>query len=294
MTTKISDAVKGIDFKSSATFPAHIKAPISKIKVEDVEFDYDYYQRLTNEAHAKRIHREFDPTFFMVPLVFRRKFENDKLVVVDGQQRFTAAYAGGVKHVDSVVIDSHSEAEEAQAFIKINHGRKAIPPAVLKKAQKTTGDKDAIDLIAAVELAGYTLHEKGGHLKLKAVTGIQKAFHQYGSLNITNALNANKAIWPKHPMVNADIIRGLAFLIWTFREKNQPGKVSAAKLAEMITNVDFKVIVNEIRRMRLNHQDRDYHVALELIKIYNRSAKLTGGSPLTKSFAYDAWIKGRG
>lgn len=294
MTTKIADAVKGIDFKSSATFPTHIKAPISKVRIADVEFDYDYYQRLTNEAHAKRIHREFDETFFMVPLIFRRKFERNKLVVVDGQQRIAAAFSGKVTYADCVVIDSHSEAEEAQAFIKINHGRKAIPPAVLKKAQKTTGDQTAIDLIAAVELAGYTLHEKGGHLKLKAVTGIQKAFHQYGSLNITNALNAYKAIWPKHAMVNGDMIRGLAFLIWTYREKNQPGKVSAAKLAEMVTNVDFKVIANEIRRMRLNHQDRDYHVALELIKIYNKTAKTGGGSSLTKSFAYDAWIKGRG
>lgn len=291
MTTKITDAVAGVSFKSSVSFPAHIKAPITRVKIADVEFDYDYYQRLTNDSHAKRIHREFDETFFMVPLIFRRKYDNNKLVAVDGQQRLVAAYAGKVTYADCIVVDSHSEVEEAQAFIKINNGRKAIPPAVLKKAQKTTGDAKAIEFIDAVELAGFTCHEKGGHLKLKAVTGVQKALGQYGANNITNALLAYKAIWPKHAMVNGDVVRGLAFLIWTYRNKNQPEKVSAAKLSEMIQNVDYDRIATEVRKMRLNHQDRDYHVAVEFIKLYNKKAK--GRNSLTKGFAYDAWVTGR-
>lgn len=296
MTTSIADAVvdMGIKTKSVANFPSHIKTAIEKVKIADLEISHEDYQRLINTAHAKRIHREFDETYFMVPLIFRRKYEKNKMVIVDGQQRLTAAHAGGSEYADCIVIDSTSPEDEARAFLKINTGRKAIPPATTLKAKNTTGDETAEKFIEAVEIAGFESHEKAGHLRLKGVTGVLKSTKSYGLDNLTNALLAYKLIWPDHSEVNADVVRGLMFLINTYRKKGEPQKVSAAMLGRMLnSNIEYDWIPKEVNAtmgggVKFNHQDRDYRVALVIIKAYNKTAK--GRACLTVDHAKQAWM----
>lgn len=277
MTTNILDALAslGIKTKSAATFPKYIKPKIKKVALADIEFDYDYYQRAANTPHIRKIFREFDMTYFMVPLVYRRTWENDKLVVVDGQQRILAAAAGGVEFADCVVLDSTSLVDEALSFIKINAGRKAIPPAILLRAKATTGDRVAIDFLAAVEIAGFESHEKEGHLRLRAVTSVKKAAKTYGYGNITKALIAYKAIWPDHTMVNETVVRGLAFASWAHgTNATEAKKVTAHELAKHLGGrVSYEYVANEVGMKILNHEDRDYWTSVVLAKLHNKHAK---------------------
>lgn len=290
MTTNILDALAdlGINFKSGATFPKHIKAKTQKVDLLDLEFDYDYYQRAKNTPHIRGIYRGFDVTFFMVPLVMKRKWENDKLVVVDGQQRVLSAASGGTESVDCIVLDSYSLEDEAKSFIKINAGRKAIPPAVLLRAKATTGDAAAITFIDAVEYAGFTSDEKAGHLRLKAVTGVKKAAKTYGYSNITKALLAYKAIWPNHSMVHADVVRGLAYVCWAHENKPTEGKkISAAEFAKNLSGfITYDLIATEVRLKKVNHNDRDWWTSKVIAKAYNKQAK--GRSALSTKLLDDA------
>lgn len=277
MTTNITDALAdlGITFKSTATFPKHVKSKSQKIDLLDLEFDYDYYQRASNTPHIRKIFREFDEKFFMVPLVMRRRWDNDRLVVVDGQQRILAAATGGVESVDCIVLDSLSLEDEARSFIKINTGRKAIPPAVTMRAKATTGDVEANTFIDAVELAGFASDEKAGHLCLKAVTGVNKAAKKYGYGNITKALLAYKAIWPNHSMVNADVVRGLAYMCWAHQGKStEVKKVTAFEFAKNLSGyTTYDLIATEVRLKKVNHEDRDYWTSRVIAKTYNQQAK---------------------
>ena len=291
-TINIKDAVLGVKYRSSVTFPKTVAAPIENVRLADLDIN-TVYQRLLNGPHSKRIHREFDPKYFGVPVICRRKHENGALVIVDGYQRIGAAYAGGVRDADCQVIDSHSDAEEADIFLRFNKSRKQVPSPVIARAEKITGDKRATILVNAIERAGFTLSEKGGNLKVKAVTAFSSnnnsgAINRYGAENLTNALLAWKATWPSHDEVNANTVRGLMFLIWFTRNNGAPQTVTAAKLAEKLAHVPWEVINANASVRLVHHADRDYAYALELIKVYNKKAK--GRSALSPTDAHDAWM----
>lgn len=287
---KLLDAVAEVNYKSMINFPKTINAPIEMVKLADLELDYSDYQRFLNSAHTKKINREFNVNYFGIPVIFRRTYDDNRLFVGDGQQRLAAAAHGGVEEVECLVYDSKSVEDETEAFLKINKFRKTVPSVVINKAETTLGVDAAVRLTNAVTMSGFELNEKGGHLKLKAATGIKKAMGQYGDINITRALCAYKAIWPTHSEVKADVVRSLAFLIWAFYSDGKPEKVTADKLATNIAGVDYEVIETRGKAtpQTLNHQDRDYAIALEFIKVYNRKAK--GRSTLSTDVTKDAWM----
>lgn len=291
-TININEAVIGVKYRSSVSFPTNLVAPIESVRLADLDISAEY-QRLLNGPHTKQIHRDFNPIYFGVPVICRRKWDNDLLVIVDGQQRIGAAFVGGVVDADMLVLESHSDAEEAEIFLRFNKSRKQVPSPVIAKAEKVTGDKRATILVDAIELAGFTLSEKGGNLKVKAVTALSGknsagAINRYGAQNLTKALLAWKAIWPSHDEVNANTLRGLMFLIWFTCNNGAPQKVTAAKLAEKIINAPWEIINANASVRLVHHADRDYAYALELIKVYNRQAK--GRSALSRDDAKEAWM----
>lgn len=297
-TISIDEAVldAGFKTKSVAVFPKYIKANIERVKLLDISIarmycDDEGYQRgLSNMVHT--IYREYDPKYFLLPLISRRKWENDKLVAIDGQTRLIAARQGGVQYVDCVVIDMNSVAEESNAFLKINKGRKQLSSVVISQASHVTGNSpEDTKFIKSVKDAGFELHEKAGHLRLKAATGVKKAARQYGNDNLVNALLAYKRIWPNHDEVNADVVRGLAFLIWAFRKNHEPQKVTAEALARNINGImlPFSLIPKIVNTSaaKYNHQDRDFRMASVMIDHYN--GKLKGRARLALEVAQKAW-----
>lgn len=268
--------------KSLVAFPKYVQSPIERVALADLTVDHMYgpeqgYQRAINPICGK-IYNNFDARYFMLALISRRTWENDRLVIIDGQNRLAAIRAGGVKYADCVVVEFDSLDEESEAFLVINTGRKALASTVVAVARHLTGNSPVdTRFLACVEKAGFILHEVGGHLRLKAARGLKISMNSYGDDNLTNALLAYKLIWPDHSKVIADVVRGLMFLIWAYRKDGKQQMVSATALAKNIDGIQlpFDVIPKyvNVTAHQFNTGDRDFRFAERIIKEYNRGLK---------------------
>ena len=81
------------------------------------------YQRNLSPGHAKTIADSFDPSVFQPLSVNRRSWENDRLVVIDGQHRVHAVRKVANERFHRVpiqILNLSSLQEETDAFLKVN------------------------------------------------------------------------------------------------------------------------------------------------------------------------------
>lgn len=184
------------------------------------------YQRNANVPHIRAIRDKFDPDSAQLPLVIRRTYDNNRLVVPDGQQRLIAEVTLGFKRVKCVVINCNSLQHEAEIFSKINIGRKSVPTAVIHRNLLLSEDSRAIQLEHAIRAAGFQMSERDGNCRVKGPTRLHATARAYGYETLTAALIAYRTIWPTHTGVHLYLNSGLALLLWTYLNPDSPTYLS--------------------------------------------------------------------
>lgn len=284
----------GFKTKSIIKFPTHIKPNLERVKLADVRIarmvDTDKGVQRMMTTVAEKIYLGFDPRYFMYPLIGKRK--DGSLYALDGGNRLIAVRAGGVEYVDCVVIESDDERDDADAFLTINAERKGIKSIVKSWAKHISGnDPVATRFFKCIKTAGFIHHEKKGYCRIKGSTGLNKAMVNYGDDNFTFAMLAYKAIWPSHDEVNNDVVEALSFMIWAYRKKNEPAKVTASALAKNIDGImlPFALIPKLVNAggKKFNHSDKNYQGTLVMIENYNKG--LRGRKRLAAAVAEKAW-----
>ena len=111
-----------------------------KLVIDSIGVD-PAYQRDFDEKRAKAMAKDLDWARFGVPVVSRRG--DGKVVVIDAQHRLAAArFAGEGKR--STLCEIHSgldKRREAELFLKLNGGRKAIRVFDRYKARMVAREK---------------------------------------------------------------------------------------------------------------------------------------------------------
>jgi hypothetical protein len=155
--------ISGIKIDQTSSYQPITSSPgeLAWVPIDELTIDKEYYQRdQMDTAHCEKIAREWDWRAAESLTVFRRVFEDDRLVVAEGGGRLDAARKrGDIRKLPCNIHDTKSMAEEAEIFAKINNGRKRLRTPETHKAELTADNPNAIDVddyITALNAASVT------------------------------------------------------------------------------------------------------------------------------------------
>lgn len=164
-----------------------------------IDVDRNYQRELDGRSVEKILERFRWDHFGAVVLV--RK--GDRFVVTDGQHRVKAAQMHHqVTHVPALVTNLDGTSAEAENFLAINRGRKAVTPIEIYWAGLASGDEMASRIKDAVEKAGCSIAGAQGEYRpgmTNAVGALGRCLNRYGDAATIKAMRIMRLAWPKDP-----------------------------------------------------------------------------------------------
>lgn len=142
------------------------------------------YQRKHSPMKVKNIVKNFDPVGLGLIYVSKR---DGKYYVIDGQHRYLAIKAKGLKNVECLVFEGLTYEEESRAFVYFNTIKNANR---LDRANALLEADDAriLKIKSVVEKVGLELDFKGTGRGIRAFTAIERIFDQGGEKHLENVL----------------------------------------------------------------------------------------------------------
>lgn len=155
------------------------------------------YQREIDSGSAKlirRIAKAWDWALCNALLVARRREgENERLFVVDGQHRLSAArLRGDIAHLPCVVIETSGAESEANRFVSVNSDRRPLTAYALWRAALAAGEETAVSLHRIMTANGYDFTggadwQRNPPMRLSNVKAVRD-FHAMAGDKITRAV----------------------------------------------------------------------------------------------------------
>src|SRR5262245_5144946 len=104
------------------------------------------YQRPRREVLIRKIKKEFDPDALVALVISKR--EDGTLVIMDGQQRWTALMemGWGDQQVPAVVYEGLTVEEESLLFYRVNGTRSRLRPMELHRSALLGGETRAVEV----------------------------------------------------------------------------------------------------------------------------------------------------
>lgn len=155
------------------------------------------YQREIDSSSAgliRRIAKDWDWALCNALLVARRReAAGERLFVVDGQHRLSAAkLRGDIAHLPCVVIETSGAESEAKRFVSVNSARRPLTPYALWRGALASGDELSSALHAIMTASGYDF---AGNADWKAMKPMRlnnvnavRNFHRIAGDKVTRTL----------------------------------------------------------------------------------------------------------
>lgn len=151
-----------------------------KLALDDLVVDQIHYQRELVETHVNDIVTNWDERLFTPPIVGQR-MSNGEYVLLDGQQRTTAAKILGYDDALCVLLQPKDLREEAALFTQLNLGTKRLKPRELHKANVTAGEPIALAIEDILGKYGFTAKPAARHKMVTALAKLRGAWGAAGS-----------------------------------------------------------------------------------------------------------------
>lgn len=164
---------------------------------EDIEIAIDDLV-IPEEFQRKLKPRNWD---LFVPILFGRlivaRLKDGRLVIVDGQHRWTKAKEWGMSTVQCILFQDVSLADAAAMFDICNGERVAIPPADEFRAACVSEDPEAMELDAALLQRGLDgwCRERAEY-NLRPISSVRKLQRDEGLKHTLYALDVIADVWP--------------------------------------------------------------------------------------------------
>lgn len=186
---------------------------IAKVKPNDVTFD-QRYQRDLDERRARVIAGEFDKDRVGVPVLALRP--NGKLVAIDGQHRIFAAKEAGLgdEPMACQIIDGLSLQAEAEMFLKLNGGRKAVPPLDKYKARIVAKEPAATEIETIIRAEGLRIGSGHGRRIVRAISAVEFVYNRGVLPDVLRVLN--KWLDGDQSAFDQDLLRGLCYFFLAY------------------------------------------------------------------------------
>lgn len=107
------------------------------VPVDLLDVDYSYQRVRT--AHVNKIYDKWDPNQCDYLIV---SYRDDKFYIIDGQHRYYAALARGVKDLPCIIRTGLTMEDEARIFVEMNTSRKPLNPFDTFKANIANGNEN--------------------------------------------------------------------------------------------------------------------------------------------------------
>lgn len=159
--------------------------------------DPAYQRSVDNEASKTLIRKiaQFWNWDLCQPLVVSRR-EDGALYVIDGQHRLEAArLRGDITQLPAVVVSYADPADEAASFVQLNQQRRPLSKIDVFKAAVASGDREACEILAAIEQSGLSIAPHSNHTAWKPgmvsnIGGIERCWRSRGPVVTLAALRA--------------------------------------------------------------------------------------------------------
>lgn len=201
------------------------------------------YQRDLSETKVTELTKLFMFAAFGVLTVVQRAC--GMFVVADGQHRLYAALRrSDVRLIPCIVFKVSSLEEEAQIFLAINTGRRALTAIEKLKAEEISKDPVSELVVKEIEKNGLEIKKAVSHAgQIKCVAACKKVAEQDPrSFPLIIKMAADLSFAAKIP-VPADLIMGLHYL-----HKNIDGGIVEPRLHARIRTVGAALILEEVAR----------------------------------------------
>lgn len=154
-----------------------------KLKPSDTTVDHRY-QRALDVRRVEAMARAYDPNLMGVPVISKRA--DGSCVRIDGQHRLATALAAGAGDVP-ILMEVHEDLsvqEEAELFLRLNGGRKAVGAIDKFKARLEAREPTALEIQIILKKVGCKITGSAQHKGVNAVEAVEHAYHK-GNLEST-------------------------------------------------------------------------------------------------------------
>tara|TARA_R110000868_G_scaffold275664_1_gene535382 strand:- start:64 stop:843 length:780 start_codon:yes stop_codon:yes gene_type:complete len=240
------------------------------IKIENLNVSRAY-QRTVKRAVVAKIKKKYEKSAFGTVIVGERK--DGTLWVIDGQQRMTAVKEMGHKEVPCSVMQSSGSSHEAEIFRVINGGRQNISRNELFKAALEAGDKQSVEIVAAVERSGFVLGLfSGSNSKpnvIRQAAPLERIYELGKSSMIEKVLRCIKSAWENDSSATKSfVLTGLAKFFRTYPESDEKRVIKA--MCEVSPN---HILRHADDARQLMGGNRDLVVSRVIAMQYNKRLK---------------------
>lgn len=252
--------------QSASTLP---KSSSERIKTGELHVD-KAYQRTIKPAQVKRIVDNFSPEAFGSLLVGRR--ESGKMLIVDGQQRWTAAKKLVMPDVLCSVFASQGRAHEAAVFKLVNNDRTGITSLAVYRACVWAGDTETLAIDAIVRECGFRVPQ-GQNRSWPNISATGSLYSIYRKRNggtlLTNVLACVGSAWMKDvDALKGFVLLGIATFLSTFPE------CDSERLVRSISNTKPGILLDGCdSAMKLMGGSRHKLFAKGVTKLYNKGLR---------------------
>src|SRR6266699_1521221 len=143
---------------STFTNKLHMVSKSVMIRTELLSVDYRY-QRPTNERRVRQIIQEFNELDLGRLTVSRRT--NEQIVIIDGQQRWTALMRMGIAEAPCEVLEGLTLEQEIMTFVVRNDDRTSVRKGVLFNDKARAGVSVYRDAVSILRSFRYEVVDPG-------------------------------------------------------------------------------------------------------------------------------------
>ncbi len=239
------------------------KSKFAKVTPQEIEIDRQF-QRELDENRCKAMAKELDMNRIGVPVLSRRK--NGSLVALDGQHRVYALQMA--EHTAAILCEVHdglTVTEEAELFLKLNGGRKAVHVHDKWKARIVANDPIALEIKGIMDSLGLRIARVIAPSSIAAVQSVESVHVRNGNLKATLAILKRWGDGVTPEVYDADLIKYVSHFL-----KDHP-TASPATLIDKLSSIHPERVVNRIKRAHQLSQDipRTVVASAQLRDIYN-------------------------
>lgn len=248
-----------------------LKYEIKNLKISELDFDYDNYQRKTSEIKIKNLVRNFDWKAFGFVIV---NIRDGKKYVVDGQHRIVAAARMKFKEVPCIVYEDFTVEEEAILFINCQVNRNSVKSFEKYQALYTAGDKKTHEIQEVMEKYGIKPCNNGSQRKKGYINSIGILYRIYDSKGrnwldtilkiITLIWKYKDNTWDKDALTSNMISGMYIFLNRTYNQLNEK------KFIEKMKRIPARKVLNTANRNTATYgKTKASNVARAILEEYN-------------------------
>lgn len=160
-----------------------------KLKPSDTTVDHRY-QRELDAKRTERMAAQFNAELIGVPVISKRA--DGSYVRIDGQHRLAAAVSAGVGDVPILmeVFEGLTIQQEAELFIRLNGGRKAVVAIDKYKARIEAREPVALEIHGVLKKHGCRIATGRGRGIIAAVQAIEYAYYKGNLDRVVYVLSA--------------------------------------------------------------------------------------------------------